>query len=159
VLALAYALSVASDRLLYVGPLDRAWFGWLVVVPLLLTAPLTAGFAWNRLTLRSVVIAATVVAMIVGAVVAVLFWLPIARVDCQFGSRMTPAEAVGPSLVVGLLMGGGCVLAGVLVAALVRRDHPWWGTLLGMASTLGVLTVTLFVGLALIPFGLCQRPA
>jgi hypothetical protein len=158
VLALAYALYWISDRLLYIGPLDRAWFGWLVVVPLLLIAPVPAGLAWSRLTLPSVMVAAAVVATSVAAVEAALFWLPIAHVDCQFGSRMTPAEAVGPSLIVGLLMGVGYVLASRLVAALVRRGHPWWGSLLGMGSGLSVWTVTLFAGQALIPFGLCQRP-
>jgi hypothetical protein len=42
VVDVAYLLWAVSDRLLYVGPLDRATFGWLVVVPVWLAAPIAA---------------------------------------------------------------------------------------------------------------------
>jgi hypothetical protein len=45
-LALAYLASVAIDvGVLHVGWFDRAWFGWTVVMPLLLAAPGLAGLA------------------------------------------------------------------------------------------------------------------
>lgn len=48
--ALGYALWSVSDRLLYIGPLDRAAFGWAVVVPVWALAPVAAALAWRRLT-------------------------------------------------------------------------------------------------------------
>ena len=48
VVAVAFVLWWISDRLLYVGPLDRATFGWAVVVPLWAAAPTFAGFSWRR---------------------------------------------------------------------------------------------------------------
>jgi hypothetical protein len=45
-LALAYLASVAIDvGVLHIGWFDRAWFGWTVVMPLLLAAPGLAGLA------------------------------------------------------------------------------------------------------------------
>ena len=35
VLGVVYAIWWISDRLVIIGPIDRATFGWLVVVPLL----------------------------------------------------------------------------------------------------------------------------
>ncbi len=58
VVGAAYALWWISDRLLYVGPLDRAQFGWLVVVPTLLAAPVVAGVAWAGLDERPAIGAA-----------------------------------------------------------------------------------------------------
>jgi hypothetical protein len=60
-LAVAYALWTISDRLLQIGPLDRAAFGWIVVVPVALLAPGVAGLAWARLSVESRVFAALVV--------------------------------------------------------------------------------------------------
>ncbi len=50
---LAYVLWWISDRLLYVGPLDRAAFGWVVVVPVWIAAPVAAGFVWRTLDRRT----------------------------------------------------------------------------------------------------------
>jgi hypothetical protein len=50
IVALAYALWWISDRLLDIGPLDRAAFGWAVVIPIWLAAPIVAGFIWSRLS-------------------------------------------------------------------------------------------------------------
>src|SRR5437773_887043 len=40
---LAYFLWQVSDRLLYIGPLDRAAFEWSVVIPIWIGAPVAAG--------------------------------------------------------------------------------------------------------------------
>lgn len=76
--AVAYGLWWISDRLLYVGPLDRAAFGWAVVVPVWAMSPVVAGFVWRRLTPRSTTLAAVTVGLVVSSVAAVLFWLAVA---------------------------------------------------------------------------------
>ena len=43
VAGIAYLLWWISDRLLYVGPLDRAALGWVVVIPTWIAAPAVAG--------------------------------------------------------------------------------------------------------------------
>lgn len=42
-----------SERLFYIGPLDRATFGWVVVIPVWISAPIVAGFAWPLLPQRA----------------------------------------------------------------------------------------------------------
>ena len=66
VVAAAYGLWWASDRILYVGPFDRAQFGWLVVVPTMLAAPVVAGLVWADLGDRQATGAAAVAAAAVG---------------------------------------------------------------------------------------------
>ena len=69
--ALAYGLWFVSDRLLYIAPLDRAAFGWAVVVPVWALAPVAAAFAWRRLTPRGITMAAAALGLIVGGLAAV----------------------------------------------------------------------------------------
>jgi hypothetical protein len=157
-LALAYGLWAISDRLVYIGPLDRAKFGWLVVFPVLASAPVAAGFAWRRLTQRGIAFAATLVGLSVAAASSALFWVSIAHPDCQI-ARMTQAETVGAALVVGLVVGGGYAVSGLLAAALIRREHRWWGTLLGAAAGFGMLWIAVFAAIAVLPVGgMCERP-
>lgn len=57
---LAYLLSWVSDRLLYIGPFDRAAFGWFVVVPVWALTPLAAAVAWRAIDARDAAWAAAV---------------------------------------------------------------------------------------------------
>jgi hypothetical protein len=57
-IGLAYVLWWVSDRLLYVGPLVRATFGWLVVMPVWWLSPAVAAFLWRRLPPRPTKVAA-----------------------------------------------------------------------------------------------------
>ena len=52
-LAAAYVLWRMSNELLWIGPLDRAAFGWLVVVPVWALAPVAAASASRALSMRA----------------------------------------------------------------------------------------------------------
>lgn len=156
--ALAYALWSVSDRLLYIGPLDRAAFGWAVVVPVWALAPVAAAFAWRRLTSRGIAVAAAAVGLIVGGAAAALLWSALAIPDCQFGAIRSPAELVLPSLVIGLVIGTGLSAAGLLSATLLRGGHPWLASAAGAGSGLALVFVALFVASVVLPGPSCQRP-
>jgi hypothetical protein len=154
----AYALWWVSDRLLYVGPLDRAAFGWAVVIPLWLGAPVTAAFAWKRFTSRDSIIATGFLAAIVGVAAAILFWQSVSVPDCEFGAIRSLGDWVVPSMILGALVGGGLGISAVLASRVVQSGRRWQGAVIG-ASTEAVMVVVaiLVAGLTLMGPG-CQRP-
>lgn len=159
---LAYGLWWISDRLLYIGPLDRAAFSWAVVVPLWLLAPVVAGFAWQELGRSERLATALTVAIVVTGAAATLLWLAAAFPDCQYGATFAPADVLGPSSLVGAVIGGSLVVASLATTSLVRSDHPWLGLVVGA----GMRGVLLFVGLSIafgvmfvvLGHGSCERP-
>lgn len=122
--AVACAAWWVSDRLGRVGPLDRAAFGWLVPIPLLLAAPVVAGLAWRRLGEREGVVAAMLSGATVAAASALLFWNAVTSAACETTPTRTPAEWIPPSLLAGALLGGGMVLGGVAATRLLRGGQP-----------------------------------
>ena len=143
-LALAIGLWWISDQLLYIGPLDRAAFGWVVVVPLWLSAPVAAGFAWKPLGGRQSRLAAASLTGIVGGVTALVFWQWIGTpFDCGFGTVIAPINFVPQTLVVGVVVGGGLALDGLLVRKLARAGVRWWAVVIGLGSELVFLGLTL----------------
>ncbi len=156
--ALAYALWWISDRLLYIGPLDRATFGWAVVIPVWLAAPVAAGFAWRGLTSWTRNVAALVVGALVAGVAAVLFWQSVAYPTCEYGATHTPAEWILPSLVLGAVIGGGLAISALVTSAVVRQGRPWLAVVLGAGTELVlVFAAILTAGIMLAGPG-CQRP-
>lgn len=156
--ALAYALWSVSHRLLYIGPLDRAVFGWSVVVPIWALAPLAAAFAWRRLTRRGSAAAAAAVGLIISGVAAALLWSAFAFPNCQFGAIRGPAELVVPSVMVGLVIGFGLSAAGLVSLAVLRSGHPWWASAAGAGSGLALVFVALFAAAVVLLGPSCQRP-
>jgi hypothetical protein len=157
---LAYVLWWISDRLLYIGPLDRAKFGWLVVMPVWSITPVAAGYAWRTLDQRQSAVAAGVVALTLTAASAVLFWIAIAFPNCQFGAVRTPAEWIVPSVVVGIVIGGGFAASCLASTATLRRGHRLITLVVGGGSAFvlifaALLVATLFIGIGT---GTCQRP-
>ena len=69
---LAYVLWWISDRRPYVGPLDRAAVGWVVVVPVWIAAHVAAGFVWRTLDRRTTLVIAALVGTVIGAAAALL---------------------------------------------------------------------------------------
>lgn len=158
VLAVAYLAWAISDRMVYVGPLDRATFGWLVVVPLLAAAPVAAGFAWQRLTTRGRIVAGLVLGLAVGVPSGVLFWLSIAHPDCQYGTVMTQGDSLRAAAIFGVVCGIGWALSGLPAARLFRSRHPWRASIAGAASGFAMLWIAVITAVVMVPFGLCQRP-
>ncbi len=155
--ALAYALWWLSDRLLYVGPLDRAAFGWAVVIPVWLASPVATGFAWQGLTSRASSIAAVVVGTIIAAVAAVLFWQSVAYPDCAYGATHAPDDWLLPSLVLGAVIGGGLAISALLASRFVRQGRPWRAVFLGAGAEIVMVFAAILVGMTLLGPG-CQRP-
>jgi hypothetical protein len=158
VVALAYALWWVSDRLLYIGPFDRAAFGWLVVIPVWLAAPVAAAFAWRRLTSRDSIVAAIVVGTMITGLAAVLFWQSVAYPDCAYGATHAPADWVVPSLILGGVIGGGLAVSGLLALRFAREGRRLSTVILGAGTeVLMVFAAILVAGAILLGPG-CQRP-
>ena len=158
VVAVAYGLWWISDRLLYIGPLDRAAFGWVVVVPVWLCAPMAAGLAWRGLTPRGTVNAAIVFGVIVSGVAATLFWLAVAYPDCELGAVRAPGEWVVPSLFVGVVIGAGVTATALVAARQVHKGQLWQAALLGAGAELLLVLITVLAVTALLFGPGCQRP-
>jgi hypothetical protein len=149
-----------SDRLLYVGPLDRAAFGWLVVIPVWASAPVAAGFAWSRLSPRATTAASLIVGGATAVAAALLFWLAVAHPDCQFGATHSPSDWILPSLIAGTMIGVGPAISGLLAVTLVRMGHPWRAALLGLVVQVVFVFVAIMVAATLLMSGGggCNRP-
>ena len=160
VLALAYALWWISDRVGYVGPLDKAAFGWVVVVPIWLLAPLAAGWAWHDLASRASAVARLLVGVTVTTVVAALFWVAATEPGCESGPITAPIGWVLPSLLIGALLGAGLVAGGSLAAREIRARRRWSAVLVGLSAQAGfaVLALGVFTW-AVIFLGGCERPS
>jgi hypothetical protein len=155
---LAYVLWRVSDRLLYIGPLDRAAFGWSVVIPIWIAATVAAGFAWSGLGRAGRDVAAVVVGTVIGVAATVLLWQSIAFPNCEFGTFRTPAEFLVPSVIVGVVIGGGQAGTGLLVSSLVRQGRPWRAAALGAAVAFGLVFAAILVASAVLLGPTCNRP-
>lgn len=156
--ALAYGLWWISDRLLYIGPLDRARFGWLVVVPIWSLTPVAAAFAWRTLDSRQSAVAAGAIGVILAGASGVLFWSASAFPNCEFGAVRTPGDWVIPSVIVGLVIGAGFATA-CLGATVVARRTRWWAVVLaGAGSAFALVFVAILVAAPFLTSGGCQRP-
>jgi hypothetical protein len=157
VVALAFALWWISDRLLYVGPLDRATFGWFVVVPLWAAAPTFAGFSWRGLATRARTASAAFGGVAIGAIAASMLWSAVATPAVGCTPTATPIELVAPALAVGAVIGGG-----FFIACRIASDHVAAGRI-GRGAIYGAVTQLLVIPAASMLFftaffGLCQRP-
>lgn len=155
VIGLAGALWFISDRLLYVGPLDRATFGWLVVVPIWAVAPLAAGLAWRGYDRGVRTRAALVCSLPLGALSAALLWQEAAFPDCTASREpigwLLPAMFLG--VVVGGIFGASCLIA----SGQVRNRHPWRALAFGAVGQLAIIGLVPTLAFVLF-FGICQRP-
>ena len=158
VVSAAYLLWWISDHLLYVGPLDRAAFWWLVVVPVWLSAPVVAGVIWGRLDRHGAVAAALMVGTIVAIAAAILFWQSVAYPACERPVR-TPADWIIPSLVTGALIGAGLAVSGFIAAGQFRGGHRLAGALMGGGLEIAMVFLTIFAVFVMFLAGPgCQRP-
>jgi hypothetical protein len=158
VAALAFVLWVISDHLLYVGPLDRATFGWAVVIPVWAAAPLTAGIAWVSLSASARRLAAAICALAIGGVAAVLFWQAAAFPACQYGAVRGPAEWLVPSIALGAVIGGGFSVSGLAAVTQVRAGRRWHALMIGAGTQVAVVFVAILFVVSLWAGGGCQRP-
>ena len=140
------------------GPFDRAVLGWAVVIPLWVAAPVAAGFAWRGLTRRGSQLAALVLGAAVSGGAAVLFWQAAAYPNCEFGAFRAPTDWVLPSLILGMVIGGGLAASGLLASRLVREGRPWRAAVLGAGTQVVVVFAAILVAGAVLLGPACQRP-
>jgi len=157
-ITVAWALSSVSDRLLWIGPLDRAAFGWVIVVPLWLLAPSAAAFAMRHIGTHASVGIAVAVAVTAAIPVAILTWQSAAYPACQAGTIRTQAEMVAPAATIGAIVGGGLGAACFVAAERWRDGHPRVAVLAGGAIHLATSAVAFALGPVYIIGPLCQRP-
>ena len=156
--ALAFGLWAMSDRAGSIGPLDRAAFGWLVVVPVWVLIPVAASYAWRRLSPAQLRASAGMVGVVLTLVASILVWSAVAHPGCQFGALRGPAELVVPSLAEGLLIGGGVVGASLAALAMLRRSRPWIALVTGAGLGLVAVFAAVLGAAALVLGPACQRP-
>jgi hypothetical protein len=148
-----------SDRLIFVGPFDRAQIGWAVVVPLFALAPGIAGLAERRDELEeSSRLAAnlTVVGLGLGATMAVLATETIA--SCR--PVASPLDILLQALVTGLLAAAAFAVPYRVAAYLSTRVRPWQAVVPAAGLCLLIAGIMLFVfSMFLFPTLSCARPA
>ena len=106
----AFGLLKISSDLVYIGPWDRATFGWAVPVPMLLIAPAVSGLAARSAGERPAVIALLVVAAGIGLLVMAYLAGSIDRIGCAVVTDK--AHMFGHFASVGVVAAAGFALAG-----------------------------------------------
>jgi hypothetical protein len=161
VATMASVLWWISDALLIIGPLDRAQFGWAVVIPVWLATPVVAAFLWRRLTPAHATQAAIGLNLLIAAIAAWLLWR--STVDtgqgCQFGSAFSPETRAVQSIWIGILIGLDPALAGLVARRFAVRG-AFWRTI-GAAVGVGfaLFWVAVLLGAAIGNSGVgCNRP-
>jgi len=135
------ALLKVSDVLLYIGPFDRASFGWAVPIPMILVAPAVSGLVarWSRRRPAVWMLAASGAAL--GLFVIAVLMATIDRIGCNTNPGTQAILAmVAP---IGAMVATGYVGAGLV--AMRQRDRPVVGMLYGVSTAIAVGFVTLVV--------------
>jgi hypothetical protein len=139
---LAIALLKISNELLYIGPLDRAAFGWSVPIPLLLLAPAVAGLAARRTGPRAAVAAIAVVAVAIGLALTAALVASVDHIGCEpVDDKLRILAHVAP---IGIVAGAGFAIAGLV--ALNLRAKPVVAVAAAIVAAIagGVLTLLAF---------------
>lgn len=155
VLGSAWVLWTISDRAVWIGPMDRAFFGWAVVVPLFVVTAPVAAVAWRRFEPRPRAFAALTLAGAVVLTCTVLLARDIGSAACPTEPLRTVLEGVAAGLLVGLV-GGSCLATAGVVGARARTLRRG----IVSAAVLGVVAVLAWgvaFGMA-ISFPGCARP-
>lgn len=152
VLAVAYGLWFLSDRLMVIGPLDRAAFGWAVAVPIGALAPMAAAVAWRELGEAATRLAVVALGLLLTVATTVL--LALALAPSGLGARPAQAPVILVAGVIGTMGGVGWVSVARLSTGLLRGGHPWVALVVGaLSSVVLLLLVALLV--TSWAFGIC----
>ncbi len=133
-----------SDRLLYIGPFDRAQIGWAVVVPLAALSPGAAALAERHASIARMSrrIAAIVA---VGLGTALIFGLAatVTQVGCQ---PVTNPLQVVPNTIPSAVLAGASYWVGYSVPARrVRQGHRFMALLIGAVIWLAIAAAAVMV--------------
>jgi hypothetical protein len=155
---IVFGLWSLSDQLIFIGPLDRATFGWGVVIPLWLLLPVAAAAAWSGLDDRPRTGAAVLLGVAVFGSGMAWFWPGLDVPDCQFGALGSATDRLAPVALVAGLIGAG--LAGGSIAASSRWEEGRRaaGLAVGVGIQIGAVAVALVLAIVLFSGPVCQRP-
>ena len=156
--ALAYGLWMLSDGLGYIGPLDKATFGWSVVIPVWLATPLVAALTWRSLSDAGRDRAALVIGAVVAAAATFLLFEAVAYPTCDTGRLREPIGWLIPSAMVGLAIGGGLAVSALAASGPARHNHLWHAAFVAAGTELAMVFLAILVASAFLIGPACQRP-
>jgi hypothetical protein len=156
-LAAAWLSTYAIDAVLRIGPLDRAWLGWGITIPLVLISPWLAAQAAHRAGDESLAwLAVLAPAVLAGAAVTLLLALSTTQVLCT--AVTNPLQAVPRALIVGVATGLAFAIAAGFTL-LLPRDRPVVALLVsGVTGIGGVFAVALALVYAFPPLSCAYVP-
>jgi len=121
-----------SDELVFIGPFDRAQFGWAVPIPLLMLAPAAIGLAARTSGVEAARAAATVTGLILGVPVGIGLFVSMRQVGCdQYPDTLAILFASVP---VPLVLGLGWAAAGRF--AIRFADRPILAVVAGVGGAI-----------------------
>jgi hypothetical protein len=103
--------------------------------------------------------AATLVGTVIAAFAALLLWRAVAFPACETGAIHTPQEMMLPSLLVGLVVGGGVAFSGLVSAQFARQGRLIAAVALSAACEALMIAAAIIVAAMWILGPACQRPS
>jgi hypothetical protein len=156
-LLLALATWFVSDRLVVIGPFDRATIGWGVVVPLLMMAPGAAALAGSGTTspgLARLVVAGT--SVVTGLVVVLGLASAVTFVDCR--PVTGPLDVVPRTLPTAFLFGIGFAISVAAAWGPAQHRHSLVALVVGAAVWIVAAVLSLFALVVSFPALSCGAP-
>lgn len=156
-LLLGLAVWFVSDRLVIIGPFDRAQIGWAVVVPLLAIAPGAAALAGPRSAspgLARLVVAG--VSIVTGLFVVVGLAATITSLDCR--PVISPLEVVPRTLPTAFVLGVGFALSAAAAWGPALQGRTLVALLVGAVAWIVAAALGLFAFVVSFPPLSCAAP-
>jgi hypothetical protein len=145
--AVSLLVWLVADRLVIIGPFDRAQITGIIALPLFLLAPGTLGVAAAQADARRGRLALALVPVALGVLAVVGLMATVTQVGCR--PVAGPADVLAPALPVGL-----AVALAFGLPALTARQLADRGSLVAIAgaAVLAVVGAVVVLGVALVAF-------
>lgn len=152
-LVAAVTIWLLADRLLGIGPLDRAQATGLMALPLFLMSPWAVGLGVNDRTQRAVWRRAAAFGGILGVAIAGVLVVSTSQIGCR---RITFPDGVIEAGAVGAAVGASFAIAVVVAAALLHR-HAILSLLASGATHCIGLSFAFYLFTTLYPVASCPK--
>jgi hypothetical protein len=152
-IAIALVLYVTSDRLVEIGPFDRAKIGWAVVVPLLAVAPGAAALAGRSVGARRAAIAAGLISVVSG--VGLAWWVSVATIFLDCREVTDPLVVLPRTLPIALVAAAAFGAAAAAAWQAAKRDRRLLAVLIGAAVWFAGAIAGIFVWVLSFPQARC----
>lgn len=159
--AALFALWLASDRFVHIGPLDRGAFFWVVLLPLWCLSPAVAAWLWHWLGPDVVQPAAVLVGLGLAVVAGVILWYAgtADQSTCEFGPRTDAPGLIVPMGGLGVLIGTGWAFGALVATWQFAQRRIGRGFVFGFGLMLLHFIVAMFAtGGVIMVAGGCNRP-